>query len=170
MQRLSAFILQQEQGALASDELQLLMLLLLAIPSALLGIFISLRKMTMLANSLSHTILLGIVITFLLFHGEGLLTPKALLFSSFISALLTAFITESCVKLFRLQNDASIGLVFTALFSLGIILVTLFVKTHILAQKSLWATLMHCIKKIFSQLFGYSLEIFSSLLFFSKSL
>lgn len=118
-----------------ADELQLCVLILLAVPTSLLGIFISLRKMSMLANSLSHTILLGIVLAYLFSHqilATATLTPTLLLGASLISAIVTALITEGCVKLFRLQNDASIGLVFTFLFSLGIILVALFTKnTHL---------------------------------------
>ena len=47
---------------LASDEIQVLVLALVALASALVGTFLVLKKMTMLANSLSHTILLGIVV------------------------------------------------------------------------------------------------------------
>ena len=46
---------------LASDEVQLLVLVLISLSSALVGTFLVLKKKAMLANSLSHTILLGIV-------------------------------------------------------------------------------------------------------------
>ena len=49
---------------LASDEVQVLVLMGVAISSALVGTFLILRRMTMLANSLSHTILMGIVLAF----------------------------------------------------------------------------------------------------------
>lgn len=49
---------------LVSDEIQILSLMGVAISSALVGSFLVLRKMTMLANSLSHTILMGIVLAF----------------------------------------------------------------------------------------------------------
>src|SRR5690348_5384464 len=51
---------------LASDEIQVLTLICIAFSGALLGCFLVLKKMTMLANSLSHTILLGIVGSYLL--------------------------------------------------------------------------------------------------------
>jgi manganese/zinc/iron transport system permease protein len=120
---------------MATDELQLIVLVLLAVPTALLGLFISLRKMTMLANSISHTILLGIVTAYLLFQGiafSGSFSLTALLVASFISAFITAIITEGCVKIFHLQQDASIGLIFTGLFSIGVILVSVATKnTHL---------------------------------------
>lgn len=107
---------------LASDEIQVGILALLGITASLLGSFLILRRMTMLANSLSHTILLGIVIAYLLFGYT--LDLKVMGFAALISALLTAFLTEGLVKLFRLNEDASIGLVFSTLFALGIVLIT----------------------------------------------
>lgn len=83
----------------------------------------------MLANSLSHTVLLGLVVSFLLGGGgmEGLHLPH-LLAGAMVAALLTAFFTGALTRFFRLSEDASIGLVFTALFALGIVFVTLFTK------------------------------------------
>lgn len=49
---------------LVSDEIQVFVLIGVAISSALVGTFLVLRRMTMLANSLSHTILMGIVLAF----------------------------------------------------------------------------------------------------------
>ena len=60
--RISAML----HGDLASDEIQVLTLCCISISGALIGTFLYLRRMTMLANSLSHTILLGIVIAFLI--------------------------------------------------------------------------------------------------------
>ena len=119
-------------SSFASDEVQLLVLVLIALSSSLLGTFLVLRKMTMLANSLSHTILLGIVGAFLLskflFHqgGEGIYSIHlpTLIFGAVITALLTTFSTEFLYKRLRLQKDASIGLIFTAFFALGVVLVT----------------------------------------------
>lgn len=130
-------------SALASDEIQLLVLSGVAVSGALVGTFLILRRMAMLANSLSHTILLGIVITFLfarqpeMSFGEhaGELNMQLMLAASVISGLLTAFLTEFLTKSVRLQADASTGLVFTTLFAIGILLVTLFTRNaHIGAE------------------------------------
>ncbi len=49
-----------------------------------------------------------------------------------ISAILTTVLTELARDLLKLQEDAAIGLVFTTLFALGIILVTVFTRnSHI---------------------------------------
>lgn len=122
---------------LASDEIQILVLCGIAISSALLGTFLILRKMTMLANALSHTILVGLVIAFvasLNFSSEksSLIDLKSLLIASFTMGIATTFLTEFLTKSAGLQEDASIGIVFTGLFSIGIILVTLLTRnSHI---------------------------------------
>ncbi|MBI2742905.1 MAG: metal ABC transporter permease [Chlamydiales bacterium] len=118
-------------GPLASDEIQLLVLVAIAVSSALVGTFLVLRRMTMLANSLSHTILLGIVSAFLIcsqaITTEGFSLP-ILLGASLITGLVTTVLTQILTHLMRLQEDASIGLVFNTLFALGILFVTLFTR------------------------------------------
>lgn len=119
---------------LATDEIQVLVLVGVAASTALLGCFLVLRKMTMLANSLSHTILLGIVITYLVTRdgmigaSEGVHEPiniNAMLLASLITGIVTTFLTEFLTRSARLQEDASTGIVFTSLFAIGIIVVTL---------------------------------------------
>ena len=121
---------------LASDEIQMLVLIGLCFSSALIGAFLVLKKMTMMANALCHTILLGIVLAFLLlkplFLEEGLsnsfLSLKILIVASFLSGLLTTLLTQLLVHVAKVQEDASLGLVFTSLFALGVVLVTLYTK------------------------------------------
>lgn len=141
IQRLSLFL----RGDLSlhdvvSDEIQIAVLLLLGVSLAFLGSFLVLRQMTMLANALSHTILLGIVLAYLCLHpflfdqqiGSSFISIKILLLASILTGLLTAVLTQLLHSVFKLQEDASIGLVFTTLFALGIVLVTVFTRnTHI---------------------------------------
>lgn len=119
----------------ATDEVQLLVLIGVACSTILLGTFLNLKKMTMMANSLSHTTLLGIVIASMIFVFKGRqieLSSTVLFISAIISALLTTFLTEFVRYRLKLQEDASIGLVFTTLFALSIILVTMFTRnSHI---------------------------------------
>lgn len=119
---------------LAADEIQILVLVGVAASSALVGTFLVLRRMTMLANSLSHTILIGIFVAFILTsgslisHDEGHSEPiniHAMIIASLVMGIVTTFLTEFLTKTAKLQEDASIGIVFTSLFALGIVLVTL---------------------------------------------
>jgi len=123
---------------IASDEIQMLVLSLVAASSALVGTFLILRRMTMLANSISHTILLGIISAFLLtrdnfFHAT--IDIQVMLWAALLTGVATAFLTQFLVKVARLQEDASTGLVFTSLFALGIVLVTVMTRSaHIGAE------------------------------------
>ncbi len=125
---------------LVSDEVQIFVLSLIGCASALVGSFLVLKKMTMLANSLSHTVLLGIVIAYLILipfapPGEESLhgiSVQELLIASLVTAMLTTVLTQGLIHIMKLQEDASIGLVFTTLFAFSIVLVTCFTRnTHI---------------------------------------
>lgn len=115
-------------GDLASDELQLLTLMGVNLSASFVGVFFVLRKMTMLANSLSHTILLGIVALALLCGGGGVHSSWAFILAAFVMGIVTTFLTEGLSRWFILKDDASNALVFTGLFSLGILLANLFLR------------------------------------------
>ena len=126
-----------------SDEVQIVVLACIGIACAMVGSFLVLRKMAMVANAISHTVLIGVVGAFLVLH-YGLGKPfsqlldidmKLLVMASLLASLVTMGCTEFLHQTLRLSKDASIGLVFTSLFSAGIVLVTLFTKnTHIGAE------------------------------------
>lgn len=139
LQRLWGFFSGQlELSALASDEIQILVLVGVALSSATLGCFLVLRRMTMLANALSHTILLGIVVAYFI-ASQGItanvevhqtqIPLETMLLAALTMGILTTFLTEFLTKYTGLQEDASIGIVFTSLFALGIVLVTLLTRS-----------------------------------------
>jgi manganese/zinc/iron transport system permease protein len=146
---------------LASDEVQVLVLSFVACASALVGTFLVLKKMTMLANSLSHTILLGIVVAYLIllpFISEQevhahVLSIKALLIASLATGLITTVLTQMLTHLLKLQEDASTGLVFTTLFALGITFVTVFTRNTHLGTEAIMGNVdalhVHDLKLIF---------------------
>lgn len=114
-------------GALASDERQILVFFGVALSCALVGGLLLLRRMTMMANAISHTVLLGIALAFILVGQMGhdlIVSMPVFLIGSLAAALLTVFLIALFKTVFRLQEDASIGLVFTALFAAAILLVT----------------------------------------------
>ncbi len=130
---------------LMSDEIQIFVLWGLCISSALIGSFLVLKKMSMMANALCHTILLGIVIAFIILKpilsqetfSSSFLSLKVMSLASLLSGLLTTVLTQFLVKYLKVQEDASIGLVFTTLFALGIVLVTLFSKSAHLGTEAI---------------------------------
>jgi manganese/zinc/iron transport system permease protein len=121
---------------LYTDEIQVLVLGSMGLCCGLLGSLLVLRRMTMLANSLSHTILLGIVAAFLIarvtsgedFLEQGPLPLGHLMVASCVTAVATTFLTEAFTRWFRLSEEASTGLVFTALFAAAIVFVTVFTR------------------------------------------
>lgn len=116
---------------LASDELQILILSLIAASAAMVGVFLIYRKMTMQANALSHSILFGIALTYLMMrssmpHFDLSKSFQSLFITTILTGFITAFLIHLIVKVSKLQKDAAVGLVFTTLFALGIILISLF--------------------------------------------
>lgn len=146
--------------ALVSDEIQILVLSCVAISGALVGTFLVLRRMTMLANALSHTILLGIVVTFLLFHT---LSTPILLIAALVTGVVTTFLTEFLSKVIKLQEDASIGLIFSIFFALGIVLVSLFSRNgHVGTELVMGSAdaLVHADIKGVAAILGVNLALF----------
>ncbi|MFZ5518365.1 MAG: iron chelate uptake ABC transporter family permease subunit [Candidatus Zhuqueibacterota bacterium] len=96
---------------------------LAAASCGLLGSFLVLRKMSLIGDAISHSVLPGIAIAFLL-SGSRSTLPMILGASAF--GLLTAVLIETLNRRWRVQEDASIGIVFTALFALGVVLISLY--------------------------------------------
>lgn len=90
---------------------------------ALLGTFLVLRKMSLLGDALSHAILPGIAIAFL-FSDSRAIVPMFL--GAAACGLLTTLLVETFHRKWNVQEDASIGIVFTALFALGVVIITVY--------------------------------------------
>lgn len=90
---------------------------------ALLGSFLILRKMAMVGDAISHAVLPGIVIAFLL---SGSRDSVTMLLGAGIIGIFTTFLIEFFHKKARLQTDASIGVTFTWLFAIGVVMISLF--------------------------------------------
>ena len=89
----------------------------------MLGSFLVLRRMSMLGDAISHAVLPGIALAFLISNSRH---PIPMLLGAAACGLLTAFVTELLHRTGRLQQDASIGVTFTWLFALGVILISAF--------------------------------------------
>ena len=96
---------------------------LAAVSCGLLGCFLILRKMAMIGDAISHAVLPGIVIAFLF---SGSLNSFPMLIGAASFGLLTTFLIELFNKKGELQKDASIGITFTWLFAVGVILISLY--------------------------------------------
>jgi manganese/zinc/iron transport system permease protein len=91
-----------------------------AVSCALVGTFLVLRRMALLGDAISHAVLPGIVIAFLL---TGERSPLPMVLGAGALGVVTVFLVELFHRTRRLKEDAAIGVVFPALFSLGVILI-----------------------------------------------
>ena len=107
--------------------------LIISIPTALLSCFLILKGWALLGDAISHAILPGIMIAFIL--------NIPLLIGAFISglscAVLTGYISNNC----RLKADTVMGVLFSGFFGIGMILY-FFVNTNIHLDHILFGNLL----------------------------
>lgn len=96
---------------------------LVAISCALVGVFLILRRQALMGDAISHSVLLGIVLAFLISESRSL---PIMLAGAVVIGLITAWLSDTLHKVGKLQSDASIGIVFTLFFALGVILISLY--------------------------------------------
>lgn len=94
---------------------------LVAVPCAVLGVFLYLKRMSLLADALAHVALPGVVVAFLL---SGSLDPFSLLAGAVVVGLGASFLIEGLSRRPNVRPDAAIGIVFTVLFAAGVVLLT----------------------------------------------
>lgn len=97
--------------------------ILVGISCSLVGVFLVLRRLAMLGDAISHSVLFGIVVAFLVTSSRD---PLTMMIGAGCVGLLTAYLTNFLNVRGKLQEDASVGVTFTWLFALGVILISLF--------------------------------------------
>ena len=93
---------------------------LTAVACALPGCFLVLRKMSMMGDAISHAVLPGIAVGFIL-TGSRASVPMFL--AAAVTGVLTAVFTQWVSRFGRVDRGAAMGIVFTTLFALGLILI-----------------------------------------------
>ena len=96
---------------------------LVATSCALVGCFLVLRRLSMLGDAISHAVLPGIVLAFMLTGSRNI---GFMLIGTMAMGMLTAFLTDVLSRFGKLQSDAAMGVTFTWLFAIGVILVSKF--------------------------------------------
>ena len=95
---------------------------LTAASAALLGTFLVVRGQAMLSDAISHGVVFGVAVTFLL---SGVAAGPLQLLGAGAAGLLTVLLTEWLAASGKVKRDAATGLVFPALFAAGILLLNL---------------------------------------------
>jgi ABC-type Mn2+/Zn2+ transport system permease subunit len=90
---------------------------------ALLGCYLVLRRLSLLGDAISHAVLPGIVLAYLL---TGTLGAVPIMIGAALFGVLTTLLTATLRDQGSVPEDAGMGVVFTSLFALGVILLTTF--------------------------------------------
>ena len=105
-----------------SSTVQIALVALMAgVACSLAGVFLVLRKMAMVADAISHSVLPGLVAAYFIARGPhlgfGIVGAAA-------AGLLTVFLIEALTKTKQVKEDSAIGLVFPFLFALGVFVIS----------------------------------------------
>ena len=103
----------------------ILILAITGISCSLIGSLLLLKQSVMVADAISHTILLGIVLAFFIVPD---LDSPWLMVGAAILGVVTVIAIELLIKTGRIKNDAAIGLVFPAFFSLAVVLISRYLR------------------------------------------
>jgi len=95
--------------------------LILALGGAPLGVFMSLRRMTLVGDALAHAILPGIAVAFLI---AGL-SIWAMTLGGLIAALAVAFLAAILTRFTRLKEDAAFSMIYLLALAVGVTLLSL---------------------------------------------
>jgi ABC-type Mn2+/Zn2+ transport system permease subunit len=100
---------------------------LIGFTNGFLGSFIILRRMSLMADALSHSMLPGLAIGLMI---SGGLNPGGLFLGGIIAAFLVAMGAMLLARASRLKEDASLAILYTVAFSIGVVLLQ-FVPTSV---------------------------------------
>lgn len=90
--------------------------MIVSVPTALLSCFLVLKGWALMGDAISHAVLPGIVLAYML----GI----PLLIGAFVAGMLTAVATGYLADTSRIKQDTVMGVVFSGMFGLGIVLYT----------------------------------------------
>lgn len=93
---------------------------LCAVACALPGCFLVLRRMSMMGDAISHAVLPGLAIAFLITHTRA---SVSMFIGAAVAGVLTAVFTQWVSKFGKVDRGAAMGIVFTTLFAFGLLLI-----------------------------------------------
>lgn len=101
----------------------LLVAITVAIACALSGGFLVIRRMAMMSDAIAHSVLPGLIGAYIIAKGPNLLAG---FIGAAVAGIVTVWLVEALRNSGRVKEDAAIGIVFPALFALGVLIVTKF--------------------------------------------
>ena len=103
----------------------LYILILTSLACALLGVFLVLRRLSMVSDAISHSVLLGIVIGYFITRD---ISSIFLIVGATVFGVITTLCIELLIKSKRVTEDASVGIIFPLFFSIAVILITKYAR------------------------------------------
>lgn len=94
---------------------------LVGVSGALLGNYLVLRRMSLIGDAISHAVLPGLAVAFAV---SGSRHPLPMLLGAAAAGLLTVVLTDLICRFARVNEDAAVGVVFTGMFALGVVLIS----------------------------------------------
>jgi manganese/zinc/iron transport system permease protein len=110
----------------------MLMGFFVATACGLVGNYLMLRRMALVGDAISHSVLPGLVIAYLL---AGTRHSTVMFLGALAAGVLTTVLIEVIHKKSRVKQDAAIGITFSSLFAIGVILVSQFASKIDLDQE-----------------------------------
>lgn len=92
----------------------------------LIGNYLILRRMALIGDAISHSVLPGIAIAFLVAQSRG---SMPLFIGALIAGILTTVLIEIIHGKSRIKQDSAIGITFSCFFALGVVLISLYAGT-----------------------------------------
>lgn len=106
--------------SVALDLFPLLAGVLAAVTCGVLGNFLVLRRISLMGDAISHSVLPGLVIAFLLTQSRA---PLPMFFGAAAAGVATVVLVELVKRYGRVEAGAAMGVVFSVLFALGVLLI-----------------------------------------------
>lgn len=100
--------------------------ILTALSCSIPGVLLIVRGMALMSDAISHSVLLGIVIAFLIFKDLG---SPFIFVGAIGAAITTVFCTEKIIESNMLKKDAAVGLVFPLFFSIAVFLISQYARS-----------------------------------------
>lgn len=99
---------------------------LAALSCSIPGVLLIVRGMALMSDAMSHSVLLGIVVAFLIFKDLG---SPFIFVGAIGAAITTVFCTEKIIESNMLKKDAAVGLVFPLFFSIAVFLISQYARS-----------------------------------------
>src|SRR5688572_26345034 len=103
-----------------------------AVACGLIGNYLILRRMALVGDAISHSVLPGLAIAFLLANSRS---SGAMFAGALAAGMVTTILIELIHKKSRVKQDAAIGITFSSLFAIGVILISLYASRVDLDQE-----------------------------------